>query len=129
MIKFLPVEMIILYHDKMVDEYGGLKGIRDMGLLQSALEIPKACIYGEDLHPTLIDKASAYLFHIVCNQPFNDGNKRTGGFAAVIFLELNGINTEFSDKKYEHLIVEVAKGEAKKIHIVHFFQINLIKKN
>ncbi len=124
MIKFLPVEMVILYHDKLIDEYGGLKGIRDMGLLLSALEMPKASLFGVDLHPTLFDKAAAYLFHIVCNHPFNDGNKRTGGFTASVFLDINGKNTDFSDKKYEQLIIKVAKGEAKKENIAKFFESN-----
>ncbi len=124
MIKFIPVEMVILYHDKLIDEYGGLKGIKDIGLLLSALEMPKSSMFGVDLHPSIFDKASAYLFHIVCNHPFNDGNKRTGGFTALVFLEINGENTDFSDKEYEKLIINVAKGEAKKEHIAHFFESN-----
>ena len=122
MIKFLPVEEVILYHDKLIDEYGGLKGIREMGLLLSALEMPKASMFGVDFHPTLFAKAAVYLFHIICNHPFNDANKRTGGFAAAVFLEINGMNTDFSDKKYEHLIIKVAKGETKKEEIAHFFE-------
>lgn len=122
MIKFLPVEMVIFYHDKLIDEFGGFKGIRDIGLLLSALEMPKSSMFGVDFHPTICDKAAAYLFHIVCNHPFNDGNKRTGGFSAAIFLEINGVNTDFDDKEYESLIIKVAKGEAKKENIAHFFE-------
>lgn len=122
MIKFLPVEMVILYHDQLVDEYGGLKGISEMGLLLSALEMPKAAMFGVDLHATIFDKAAAYLFHIVVNLPFNDGNKRTGGFCSAVFLDINGMSTDFSDKEYENLILEVAKGEVKKDEIALFFQ-------
>jgi death on curing protein len=122
MTKFLSVEMVILYHDKLIDEYGGLKGIRDIGLLLSALEMPKSSIFGKDFHPSIFDKAAAYLFHIVCNHPFNDGNKRTGGFSAAVFLEINGINTDFSDKEYEHLIIGAAKSEVKKEEIARFFE-------
>lgn len=122
MIKYLPVEMVILYHDKLVDGYGGLKGIRDMGLLLSALEMPKAAMFEVDLHPTLFDKAAAYLFHIVANHPFNDGNKRTGGFCAAVFLDINRMSTNFSDKDYENLILGVAKGKVKKEEITIFFQ-------
>ncbi len=122
MIKYLPVEMVILYHDKLVDEFGGLKGIRDMGLLLSALEMPKAAMFGVDLHPTLFDKAAAYLFHIVSNHSFNDGNKRTGGFCAAVFLDINEKSTNFSDKEYEDLILGVAKGEIKKEEISLFFK-------
>jgi death-on-curing protein len=124
MIKFLPVEMIILYHDKLIDEYGGLKGIRDMGLLLSALEMPKSSMFGVDLHPRVYDKAAAYLYHIVQNHPFNDGNKRTGGFTAVVFLDINGMNTNFSDIEYEQLIIEVAQGNIKKENIAYFFENN-----
>lgn len=122
MIKFLPIEMIILYHDQLVDTYGGLKGIRDMGLLLSAIEMPKACMFDVELHPTLYDKAAAYLFHIVSNHPFNDGNKRTGAFTAVVFLDLNGKNTDFSDIEYEELILKVAQSQAKKEDIALFFK-------
>ena len=122
MIKFLPVEMVILYHDKLIELYGGLKGIRDMGLLLSALEMPKTTMFGADLHPTIYHKAAAYLFHLVCNHPFNDANKRTGGFSAAVFLEINGINTIFSDKEYEYIIISTAKGEIKKEEIASFFE-------
>ncbi|WP_195155512.1 type II toxin-antitoxin system death-on-curing family toxin [Candidatus Protochlamydia phocaeensis] len=122
MIKFLPVEMIILYHDKLIDSYGGVHGIRDMGLLLSALEMPKAHLFGVELHPTLEDKAAAYLFHIICNHPFIDGNKRTGGFVAAVFLEINGKSTDFPDEAYESLILGVARGEMKKEDISRFFK-------
>lgn len=122
MIKFLPIEQVILYHDHLIDQYGGLKGIRDIGLLLSALEMPKASMFGEYLHKTIFDKAAAYLYHIICNHPFIDGNKRTGSFCAAVFLDINGINTDFSDKEYEKLIVEVAKGQTKKEEISFFFK-------
>lgn len=124
MIKYLPVEMVIFYHDKLIDLYGGLKGIRDMGLLLSALEMPKTAMFGVDLHPTVYHKAAAYLFHIACNHPFYDGNKRAAGFSAVVFLDINGVDTTFSDKEYERLIIGVAKGESNKEEIVSFFEDN-----
>lgn len=122
MIKYLPVEMVVLYHDILIDKYGGLKGIRDLGLLLSALEMPKSSAFGVEFHSTLFDKAAAYLFHIVYNHPFIDGNKRTGGFSALVFLEINGKKTNFSDKEYEHLIIHVANGKVKKEEIAAFFK-------
>lgn len=98
MIKFLPVEQVIFYHDRLIEQYGGLTGIRDIGLLLSALEMPKASISGEYLHKTIFDKAAAYLYHIVCNHPFIDGNKRTGAFSALVFLDINGVITLFQMK-------------------------------
>ncbi|ADI37381.1 type II toxin-antitoxin system death-on-curing family toxin [Waddlia chondrophila] len=70
-IKFLTVTQVIEIHDTFLQAYGGLPGIRDKGLLDSAVEMPKAMAFGEDLHKTLYDKASAYLYHIVKNHPFN----------------------------------------------------------
>ena len=76
--KFLTVDQVIEIHDAFLEDYGGLPGIRDKGLLISAVEMPRASMFGEYLHKTIFDKASAYLFHIVQNHPFNDGNKKTG---------------------------------------------------
>lgn len=126
MIKFLPVEMVIAYHDRLIEEHGGLKGIRDMGLLLSALEMPKASMFGTDLHATVFDKAAAYLFHIISNHPFIDGNKRTGGFSAAVFLDINGESTNFSDEKYQELILGVAQGKVKKEEIALFFQNSIV---
>lgn len=75
MIQFLTVDEIIEMHDAFLNKFGGLPGIRDKNLLLSAIAAPQGRMFGEDLHPTVYDKAAAYLFHIVCNHPFNDGNK------------------------------------------------------
>lgn len=72
-------------HDIFIEKFGRLQAIRDMNLLMSAIETPKATMFGEDLYPTLYNKAAAYLYHIVQNHPFNDANKRTG-FGAVYLM-------------------------------------------
>ena len=70
MTKFLTVEQIIEIHDAFLEDYGGLPGVQDKGLLISAVEMPRACMFGEYLHKTIYDKAAAYLFHIVQNLLF-----------------------------------------------------------
>ena len=125
MIKYIPIESLILYHDDLIEKYGGLKGIRDMGLLISSLELPKSAMFGKDLYPTIFDKAAVYLFHIICNHPFNDGNKRTGSFAALTFLKMNGYKKDFSEREYlsyENLILKVANGQVNKEVIAKFFK-------
>lgn len=122
MTKYLRIEQIIDYHDRLIEKYGGLHRIRDIGLLESALGMPKAAVFGQELHPTIYDKAAAYLFHIVKNHPFNDGNKRAGAFTACVFLSVNGVSVDFSDKKYEALVIEVAEGKADKEKIAKFFE-------
>jgi death-on-curing protein len=109
-------------HDIFINEFGGLKGIRDSNLLISAIETPKATMFGHDLYSTIYDKAAAYLFHIVKNHPFNDANKRTASMAAYIFLKLNKVPILFADDAYEQLIVETADGKKTKEEISYFFE-------
>lgn len=122
MIEYLLVEEVIEMHDTFLKEFGGLQGIRDINLLVSAVETPKARMFNQDLHPTIYDKAAAYLYHIVQNHPFNDGNKRTGFGAALLFLKANSIPINFDKKEYENLVIEVAKGKKTKEEIARFFE-------
>lgn len=122
---FLSVEEVIQIHDSLVSQYGGLQGIRDIGLLISAIEMPKAKMFGEHLHKSLFDKASAYLFHIVCNHAFLDGNKRTGAASMLIFLAQNGCKTKYNMKEFEEMVCSVAKGGFTKDEISKFLQKNL----
>jgi death-on-curing protein len=79
---------VLATHERLLSEFGGASGIRDEGLLLSALARPESLrAYGQ---PTVFEMAAAYAFGIVKNHPFIDGNKRTGFTAAIIFLELNG---------------------------------------
>lgn len=123
MTKFFTVEQIIEIHDAFLEDHGGLPGIRDKGLLISAVEMPRASMFGEYLHKTIYDKASAYLFHIVQNHPFNDGNKRTGALTTILFLEENGVKIKFSEKDYEEFIVTVAQGQKNKEEIAYFLHL------
>ncbi len=122
MIKYLTLEQILEMHDIFIEKFGGLTGIRDINLLQSAIETPKASMFGEDMYPTIYNKAAAYLYHIVQNHPFNDGNKRTGFGVVYLFLRVNKVAILFDDESFENLIVEVAKGMKTKEDISHFLQ-------
>lgn len=119
---FLSIEQVIAIHDDLITQYGGLHGIRDIQLLMSALEMPKASMFGEDLHASIYDKASAYLFHIICNHAFIDGNKRTGTAVALIFLMQNGVRVKHSVKAIEEMVCKVAKGQFTKKEISEFFE-------
>lgn len=122
MTKFFTVEQVIEIHDAFLEDHGGLPGIRDKGLLISAVEMPRASMFGESLHKTIYDKAAAYLFHLIQNHPFNDGNKRTGALTTILFLEENGIKIAFSDEDYEEFVVNVAKGKKDKGEIAYFLK-------
>lgn len=121
MIRFISVEKTLQIHDILIESYGGSKGVRDHGLLLSALEMPKAAFGGEDLHPTLFDKAAAYLYHVAKNHPFIDGNKRTAAALALTFLEINGVRYSIDMVEYEELVVGTAEGKVSKQMIARFF--------
>ena len=122
MTKFFTVEQVIEIHDAFLEDHGGLPGIRGKGLLISAVEMPRASMFGEYLHKTIYDKAAAYLFHLVQNHPFNDGNKRTGALTTILFLEENGVKIAFSEKDYEEFVVNVAQGKRDKDEISFFLK-------
>ena len=87
MIKYLTIEQVIELHDEMLKRYGGLSGIRDKNLLWSAIDIPKTAMFGQEMYPSIYEKAAAYaayLYHLICNHPFNDANKRTGYLATLV---------------------------------------------
>lgn len=109
-------------HDAFIEKFGGLKGIRNTNLLLSAIDTPKAAMFGEDLYPSVYDKAAAYLFHIVQNHPFNDENKRTGFGATYLFLKANRVSILLSDEDFESLVIEVAKGKVTKEEIARFLK-------
>ena len=75
--QFLTLEDVLVIHEEQLNAFGGLDGIRDQGLLESAVMMPQASFGGEYLHSSIFEMASAYAFHIAENQPFLDGNKRT----------------------------------------------------
>lgn len=122
MIKYLTLEQVLEMHDSFIEKFGGLKGVRDMNLLLSAIEIPKTSMFGEDLYPTIYDKAAAYLFHIVQNHPFNDANKRTGFGVTYLFLKANKVSILLNEEAFENLVVEVAKGKINKQEIAHLLE-------
>ena len=76
--RFLSVADVLGFHEDQLANYGGAPGVRDMGLLESAVAMPMAGFGDQYLHADLFEMAAAYLYHIVCNHPFVDGNKRTG---------------------------------------------------
>lgn len=122
MTKFLSVEQVILIHDALLEDHGGLPGIRDRHSLESAVNTPRTTMFGEELYPTIYAKAAAYLFHISRNHPFCDGNKRTAAFSALLFLQENQVPFSASDEDYEDFVVDVAEGKVSKEEIVIFFR-------
>jgi death-on-curing protein len=121
---FLNLAEVLEIHSDQVERYGGDTGLRDLGLLQSALAMPAAGFGGRYLHSDLYAMAAAYLVHLVQNHPFVDGNKRTGAVAAIVFLSLNGVELEADEVQLEELVLSVAQGKVGKDAVAEFIRNN-----
>lgn len=111
---FIPKHVIIHFHEQIISLYGGVTGIRDEGLLDSALEQPKAMFAGSYLHDSLAIMAAAYGFHICKNHPFIDGNKRIALVAMDTFLQNNGYEVTASEKEIYNIMIRLASGDLSK---------------
>jgi death-on-curing protein len=107
-------------HRSLIETYGGADGIRDIGLLHSAIAMPQASFDGAYLHGDLFEMAAAYLYHIVQNHPFYDGNKRSGAAAAIVFLLMNDIDLESDEQGLVNITVATAAGRSGKSEIAEF---------
>lgn len=107
----LTKEQIILLHTQLIQETGGSNGIRDEGLLDSALHAPFQSYAGIDSFPSIQQKAARLGFGLVKNHAFIDGNKRIGAHAMLVFLALNGIELEYTQKDLANTILKIAASE------------------
>ena len=122
--RFLSVEEILELHERLVERFGGSHGLRDLGMLESAAAMPQAGFDDAYLHEDIFEMAAAYLFHIVMNHPFIDGNKRTGAHAAFLFLADNGYAVTLTqDEKYD-LVIGVCEGTVTKKALASAFREN-----
>lgn len=119
---FLSLSEVLEIHQDQVTRYGGSLGVRDLELLKSALGMPAATFGGEYLHTDIYETAAAYLYHIVKNHPFIDGNKRVGAVAALVFLALNGYDFTAPQEKFADFVLSVAKGELDKADVAVFIR-------
>jgi death-on-curing protein len=119
---FLDLEQVLRLHRSLIEHYGGTEGVRDVGLLHSAIAMPQATYGGQYLHHDLCEMAAAYLFHIVGNHPFLDGNKRTGAASAIVFLAINDITIANDQAGLVDLTLRVATGQATKAQAAEFFR-------
>jgi death on curing protein len=121
-VTFLTLDEVLAIHADQIERYGGSLGIRDRGLLESALAMPEATFSGSELHATPDEKAAAYLFHLVKNHPFVDGNKRVGLAVALTFLALNDILVGATDDELVDLVLGVAEGRRSKADVAVFLE-------
>ena len=114
MIRFLPEAVILAIHEDQIRLYGGSYEMRDAGMFDAALNMPKAQFGGKFLHPTIFHMAAAYGFHLCQNHPFVDGNKRAAGMAMFTFLRLNKLKPTTTEMEYYTTMIAVASGHMDK---------------
>ncbi len=109
--KYLSVAQIVALHESIITETGGSHGTRDMGAVESAVAQPQAAFGGQELYPTLAEKAAALSFSLVKNHAFVDGNKRIGIGATILFLRANGFDLTGDIDEQERAVLALAAGE------------------
>lgn len=119
---FLTYDEIIRLHVVQIELYGGSHGLRDQGLLDSALAMPPAGFGDQFLHADLFEMAAAYLYHIAMNHPFIDGNKRTALSAADVFLRMNGYDLGLEPDFTYELVIGVCEGDVTKKQLAAAFR-------
>ena len=107
----LSKEQILVLHEQLIEETGGSSGLKDEGLLESALASPFQSFDGKDLFPSVYQKAARLGFGLASNHAFIDGNKRIGAHAMLVFLLLNGVEIEYSQEELIYLFLGIANGE------------------
>ncbi len=110
--KTLTKSQVLQLHTALIQNFGGSDGVRDEGLLESALSTPFATFDGKYLYASLQAKAAQLGFGLVRNHPFLDGNKRIGAHTMLVFLALNGIELEYTQQELVDIILKVAASEA-----------------
>lgn len=125
--EFIDIELAVAIHEDLIDTFGGSLGIRDKGLLESALAQPQASFFGNLLHSTIEEQAAAYLYHICKNHPFVDGNKRTALGVTETFLRINSYELSITNKDLEKLVLDVANNRINKSTLAEIIKRYLIK--
>ncbi len=119
-IRFLGLEEILALHADQIERYGGSAGVRDLGLLESAVATPESTFGGGYLHGSLPEMAAAYLFHLAQNHAFVDGNKRIAAAAMIMFVYLNDHDLACGEDDLVALTVGVAAGTTTKAEVAVF---------
>ena len=120
--RFLTLIEVLELHRRVLKQSGGTSGIRDLGLLESAIAQPQMTFGGEELYPSLIEKSVALGFSMIMNHPFVDGNKRTGHAAMETFLFLNGMEINTSVDEQERVVLAITSGELGREEFVEWLQ-------
>lgn len=119
---FLDFEDILQIHNDTNSNEGGGDGIRDRGLIESAIAAPKTSFGGEFLHTDLAAMTAALMYALISNHGFVDGNKRVGTLAALVFRDLNGAETFPPAQDFEEIVLSVARGDMERDQLADWWR-------
>jgi len=128
-VRYLTLNEVLEVHRQVMAQSGGAEGLMHLSALESALAQPQMTFGGEDLYPTLVDKAAALGYALIKNHPFLDGNKRTGHAAMEVFLVLNGYEIHADVEEQEHVILQVAASEIDREEFTTWLRTHVVAKD
>ena len=120
--KYLTAKQVLFIHYRLIEETGGCHGVRDIKLLESAVNRPKATFDGEELYPDIFTKAASIMHSLIKNHPFIDGNKRTAIATASIFLSFNNFKLKTSNNELEQFTIKIAENDITLLKISQWFK-------
>ena len=123
--RYLALAEVLELHRRLVEETGGSHGVRDLGMLESAVAQPMGSFSGQDLYPSVVEKAAALAYSLALNHPFVDGNKRTSHAAMEVFLVLNGHEIDASVDEQESFWLALAAGQRSRADLVAWLRDHL----
>ncbi|GIK36450.1 MAG: death-on-curing protein [Chloroflexota bacterium] len=126
--RYLNLNEVLELYRLIMEQSGGATGIHNLSVLESALAQPRMSFGGEELYPTIVEKASILGFSLIKNHPFLDGNKRIGHAAMETFLILNGYEIQASIDEQEKVILQVASGEIARNEFTDWLRAHMIEK-
>jgi death-on-curing protein len=126
-IKYISKKVGLAFHKQLIVDYSGLDGLRDEGLLESALAQPESTMFGAELHHNVFEMAAAYGYHLCQNHPFVDGNKRIAFVVMDTFLRINGWEVVAEERAIYTLMLALASGQIDKPHLAQWLRENCME--
>lgn len=124
--KILSKRQIIMLHSTLIFEFGGIDGIREEALLESAIYAPFQTFDAQDLYPTILAKAATLCFGLIRNHPFIDGNKRIATHSMLVFLDINKISIAYEEQELIFIILSISSGKLNYVHLLEWLRNHII---
>jgi death-on-curing protein len=126
--QYVTLDEVLKLYRRIIERYGGSVGVHNLGALESTLAQPHMTFGGEELYPTIVEKAAALGFSLIKNHPFVDGNKRTGHAAMEVFLVLNGFEIDAPVDEQQRVVLQVASGELERKEFTDWLRARITEK-